>query len=97
MTIKISEIASVYSGIGGRCCCGCSGIYRYASAHKNARPSYMTEPNEGVSDSFVKRVINKLEKIGYKDEGYAYVGVDHSASGPGRLYIAYKVEKEAAA
>src|SRR3990172_4945351 len=32
--IKVADIQSVYSGINGRCCCGCSGKHSYASQYR---------------------------------------------------------------
>jgi len=51
MKIKIETVASVYSGKAGRCCCGCSGNHRYASAHA----------------AHVKMLVNKLNKADAKE------------------------------
>ena len=55
-------ITSVYSGIDGKCCCGCSGKHRYASAYRK-----LASKNRGyevrdkdVSDRSVKIISNKV-------------------------------------
>lgn len=51
--ITTDDVMSVYTGINGRCCCGCSGNHRASSKF----------PDQGyeVSDLSVKRVLNSIK------------------------------------
>ena len=63
-TLTIDAIRSAYSGARGKCCCGCSGNHRYASAHVDEATKnrgYSIDPDE-VSDRYVKTVFNKIKK-----------------------------------
>lgn len=92
----LDQVRSVYSGIYGKCCCGCAGKHSYRSdlreeASKNR--GYPVQDDE-VSDLAVKRIYNKIrrayeanEKIDFDSEYIAWV--DFSRSETGRLYIAY--------
>lgn len=80
-------VASVYSGIDGKCCCGCSGKHSYASEHvdwsSNNRGYQVTQ--DEVNDRSVKLISNKIfNSPTMKDEGsYACAIVGK------RLLIAY--------
>ncbi|MGH7974864.1 MAG: hypothetical protein ACREBR_05015 [bacterium] len=63
MNLELSQVLSVYSGINGRCCCGCAGKHFYASAQvQEAGKSrgYEVAPEE-VSDKMIKKVYNILK------------------------------------
>jgi len=99
MTTQIdkSQIEGVYSGIDGRCCCGCAGKHTYASAFQKAagkRRGYKVDDCE-VSDRTVALIVNKInaapaESREYHDGNYRKF---HTAVIGGRLYIAYLVEQ----
>ena len=80
-------ITSVYSGIDGKCCCGCSGKHRYASAYRK-----LASKNRGyevrdkdVSDRSVKIISNKV----LNNKNSVHNG-DHSSLVSGnRLLIVY--------
>lgn len=59
---KLEDVASVYSGINGRCCCGCAGKYSYSEQHRNWSTKdrgYQVGDDE-VSDRSVKIIAGKL-------------------------------------
>ena len=63
-TISTDKVASVYSGIDGRCCCGCAGNHSYNSKYANIGlqlRGYPIKPEE-VSDRNVTRILNVLKK-----------------------------------
>lgn len=80
-------IISVYSGIDGRCCCGCSGNHRYASAYRklaSENRGYEVRDEE-ISDRSVKIISNKV--LNHKDSEH---NGDHSSLVSGnRLLIVY--------
>jgi hypothetical protein len=91
--IKLENVASVYSGIDGRCCCGCSGKHTYASAHQawgSKNRGYKVEDDQ-VSDRTVKMVVNKIDRAvaagvkPYDHDPKELVSVTLGR----RLYIAY--------
>lgn len=86
--IKIEQVSSVYSGRDGKCCCGCSGKHRYASAHREwagENRGYKVS-DEDVSDRSVKLLVNKMNA----HLGVAYCEGDHYVLVLGqRLYLAY--------
>jgi hypothetical protein len=54
----LSNVAKVYRGRSGKCCCGCSGKYRFAKAHlawAATNRGYEVDDNE-VNDSYVKKI-----------------------------------------
>jgi hypothetical protein len=65
MKIDLSKVASVYSGINGRCCCGCSGKYSYAAAHRDfsTKDRGYEVRDEEISDRSVKLICSKVEKV----------------------------------
>ena len=84
--IDINKVKKVYSGINGRCCCGCSGKYSYASKDG------LSDLKE-VNDRTVKMITNKINCLADDssfeiNETYASVVVGN------RLYIAYFVENK---
>jgi hypothetical protein len=88
--VDVSKVQSVYSGRDGRCCCGCSGTHKTASAFRAAHSKSRGYPvrDEEVSDRSVKLICNKINAAGGGEECsnhyFAVVG--------DRLYIAYKAE-----
>ena len=88
--IKIENVRSVYSGINGRCACGCSGKHTYASQHQawvSKNRGYEVDSEE-INDKVVKMIVNKINKNisdADIDESYASVELGN------RLYIAYLV------
>ncbi len=86
--IDMSQVASVYSGVNGRCCCGCAGKHTYASAHRDwasKNRGYAVASDE-VNDRTVKLIVGKMQKLEpLPDGGDEYVA---AVSGD-RLYIAY--------
>jgi len=87
MTLTLDNVASVYSGKAGRCCCGCSGKHTYASALRaEASKSRGYEVrDEEINDRTVKIIFNKLMKNEFEkisDTCYSY----ETGS---RLYVVY--------
>jgi hypothetical protein len=89
--INIESVVRVYSGQRDRCCCGCAGKYRYASAFRDygsQRRGYEVSDDE-VSDRSVKIVLNKIlaniDQAEFTDEYAPYVWVEVG----NRQYIAY--------
>lgn len=88
--IELNNVASVYSGQVGKCCCGCSGKHTYAKQHQawaSKHRGYEVTDDE-VNDRVVKLMVGKMEKAGAKkDSGLgqdlwtAYIG--------NRVYVAY--------
>jgi hypothetical protein len=59
----LTDVVSVYSGKAGKCCCGCSGKHRVASAHRQAAAKsrgYAVDDDE-VSDRSVKLIYRKVK------------------------------------
>ena len=62
--IKLEKVLSVYSGINGKCCCGCSGKHTYSSTRREEAGKdrgYEIEDDE-VNDRTVKMMVNKINK-----------------------------------
>ena len=70
LTIDIEKVKSVYSGIDGKCCCGCSGKYSYASAHREAAGKERGYPidDEDINDRTVKLIVGKVLKSGVAEQ-----------------------------
>ena len=98
-TLTIDAIRSVYSGARGKCCCGCSGNHRYASAHVDESTKirgYDIDSNE-VSDRSVKTVFSKIIKNFEEGVSDAYLWIsefgNHIALSHGnRTYVLYLTE-----
>lgn len=94
MNIKLENVASVYSGINGRCCCGCSGKHVYASAHRDwaVKDRGYTIDDDEVNDHTVKLIVNKINKNfveGVQNQNNDHQD-DYTAVVIGkRLYVAY--------
>jgi hypothetical protein len=94
--VVLEKVMSVYSGIDGKCCCGCSGKHTYASAHVRTGSRHRGYPvkDDEVNDRVVKRVVNKINRL--IDAGEP-VSIDEdfvSAVVGRRVYIAYFVPSE---
>lgn len=86
--IEINQVKSVYSGKPGRCCCGCSGIHRYAKDHRNwaSKNRGYTVTDDEINDRFVKKVVNIINaNIEVADVGVNNTSVEMN----NRLYVAY--------
>jgi len=83
--LDLSNVYKVYNGKPNRCCCGCSGKYATASAHKEFADKDRGYVVEDANDVTVRKVVGKiLSAENPIDEGghvYAIVGK--------RMYIAY--------
>lgn len=80
-------IISVYSGINGKCCCGCAGKHRYASAYRKlaSKDRGYEVRDEEVSDRSVKIISNKV--LNHKDSEH---NGDHSSLVSGnRVLVVY--------
>jgi len=92
--ISVKDVMSVYSGKPERCCCGCAGNHRYASAHRNTASrhrGYKVRDNE-VNDKQVKRVLNLVKANPDLIEHEATADRNNkffSAEINGRLYVIY--------
>jgi hypothetical protein len=98
--LTINSIRSVYSGARGKCCCGCSGNHRYASAHvdeSTKNRGYDVDPSE-VSDRSVKTVFSKIIKNFEEGVSDAYLYVSESFGSHitlfhgNRTYVLYLTE-----
>lgn len=69
MTLTLDNVASVYSGKRGMCCCGCAGKHTYASALRDeaSKSRGYVVRDEEVNDRTVKMIFNKVMKAYYKD------------------------------
>ena len=93
--IEIQKVASVYSGINGRCCCGCAGKHTYASANRpwSSKNRGYRVRDEEVSDRTVKLIVNKMNRLiaGGVVPQVPYPKEFVSVVNGNRLYIAYFV------
>lgn len=85
--IDVKKVKSVYSGIYGKCMCGCSGKHTYHSSARGcgmALRGYEIREAE-IDDAIVKRHVNTIDNSG--------VAVDHidqvEAVIGNRIYVAY--------
>jgi hypothetical protein len=90
--IKISDVASVYSGKAGACCCGCKGNHRYASKHREFAAKYRGYPisDDEVNDRQVAKVVgilNASDDAALLDNDDNMVAVEIG----NRMYVAYLV------
>ena len=62
--ITHKDIVSVYSGLAGRCCCGCVGKHSYASAHSEwaGKNRGYAVNGDAINDRSVKIISNKVLK-----------------------------------
>ena len=87
-------ILGVYSGVNGKCCCGCAGRHVYASDKvelAGQRRGYAVTPDE-VSDRSIKIILGKMRKAvadGLEVEYSTTFTRMLSAEVGNRLYLAY--------
>lgn len=69
MELVIENVASVYEGKKGQCCCGCSGTHFYAEALREeaAKSRGYEVRDEEINDSAVERIFDKVMNACYKD------------------------------
>ena len=93
--IQVKDVMSVYSGIAGRCCCGCAGKHTYNSKYVNQASEhrgYEVRPEE-VSDRTVALILNKVKKnadsldVDVPRKGFDFFSVTVG----NRLYVVYLV------
>jgi hypothetical protein len=98
MLFNVNEIASVYSGKDGKCCCGCSGKHYYASAHRAEASKHRgyEVSDEEVSNRMVTRVANILSGAA-ADEIKRNSECCYSTVVGKRVYIVYLVSSATAA
>ena len=83
--LDISRVFKVYNGRANSCCCGCSGKYATASAHKEFADKDRGYIVDDVNDETVRKVVGKiLSAANPKDEGNHV----HATVGK-RLYVAF--------
>lgn len=61
--IDRSKVISVYSGINGKCCCGCSGKHYYASTkveEGTKKRGYQVTFDE-INDNMITRICNLID------------------------------------
>jgi hypothetical protein len=83
--LDLSRVFKVYNGRANACCCGCSGKYATASAHKEFADQDRGYVVDDVNDETVRKIVGKiLSANDPKDEG------DHVHATVGkRLLVAY--------
>lgn len=96
--IDIDGVMRVYSGINGKCCCGCAGKYAYASKYRKiaSKEQDCKIGDDEISDRTVKTIVNKMNKFlailgnhpEYPDLLKKFVSIVKGT----RLYIAYFAE-----
>ena len=80
--LKVEDVVDVYSGKDNKCCCGCSGKYSYASAHRAlgaGRRGYAVDDSD-TNDKQVRRVFGLM-----LDQFYA--GNDIEVDGDQAIFI----------
>lgn len=86
-SLALDDVLSVYSGKPGKCCCGCSGLHRYASRFRREASEgrgYKVTDDE-VNDTRVKRLLGIVQDAPEVEVGSNNV----SAVVDGRLYVVY--------
>jgi len=87
-TLDLAQVKSVYTGKPGKCCCGCSGIHRYAKAHRDwaSKNRGYTVKDDEINDKHVKKVVNVINaNIADADVGSNNTSVEICS----RLFVAY--------
>jgi hypothetical protein len=92
--IDVSKVAFVYSGKAGKCTCGCSGKYTYASAYAEAegkRRGYAISPDE-IGDRSIRTIVKKVNAAMLDPDAYGATDLDIDADGAeiiilDRLYL----------
>lgn len=90
---KLENVRSVYSGVVGKCMCGCCGKHSYAEAHRAeaSKDRGWQVSDEQVSDRSVRTIANKVRSLIEQgtaplvaDDG-SWLGVDTAT----RSYVLY--------
>lgn len=63
--IGLSNVRDVYSGKAGKCCCGCSGKYFYASQHRESGGRERGYPvtDDEISDRMIQKVTRMINEV----------------------------------
>jgi len=87
--LQLDHIVSVYSGIDGKCCCGCSGNHLYARkyAEEGGKQRGYPVDEEDINDAMVKKVALILARA--KSEELEVENSYVSTVIGKRIYIAY--------
>lgn len=105
LALNTDDILQVYSGVNGRCCCGCSGKHTYNPDFRaigSENRGYEVD-EEDCNMKTVKAILNKIKRnvsdptCDWQDDFVSVVlGTDKPVSRrelgtrrPGRLYVAY--------
>ena len=64
MRINLDNVAQVYSGKQGRCCCGCAGKHTYAKQYQawSSKHRGYDVGDDECSDRTVKMIVRKIEQ-----------------------------------
>jgi hypothetical protein len=87
--LTAQDVLSVYSGVNGRCCCGCAGKHSFNSQYRaeGAKRRGYAVDDEDVNDRMIARVLNVLRKA---DPASVEVDDEYVSTVVGnRLYVAY--------
>ena len=87
MRVSIDKVLSVYSGIDGKCCCGCSGKHSYSESTRKLASK--DRGYEVTDDEINEKMVNKVMKIINEAESVEYGGNNISTVVGQRLYIVY--------
>ena len=90
--IKLDKVMRVYSGIDGRCMCGCSGKYTTAKQFQAAasKDRGYEVGDEECNDRTVKLMVKKIEGAEKHEVGDNYI----AATIGRRIYAAYFVRAQ---
>lgn len=95
--VNVTDVLRVYSGVDGKCMCGCSGKYTtnplYQAIASELR-GYRID-NDECSLRTVKRILNKVKKASNvkREDDYFYF-TDYERSRNGRIYVVYLVPSD---
>ena len=92
MMKPLNQVSSVYSGINGRCCCGCAGKHTYSSQNRQWAEKHRGYPisDDEVNDRVVKMMYNKVARLLDNGQGDVTDEPDFvSAVNGNRLYVVY--------
>ncbi len=88
MKVNASLVKHVYSGIDGRCCCGCAGKHTYSKASALAEKMISGNAPTFINDRTVAAVIKKIETSENPDADFDDGSCVGTVIGK-RVYIAY--------
>lgn len=92
VTLNPDDFMQVYSGIAGRCCCGCAGKHTHSEKVRGRGKEirgYELDDDE-VSERGFKMLLRKVER--FINEGMSYDACPQyiSVVNGHRLYVAYR-------